>query len=473
MSCTHHQLHHARTPRAGAKTPPLASTPSAQAVRAPTSPTAATPKHIDPRQPKPLGRARTPMTPTTISVGARRAASMLIVALLALGALTGNASAQTHVDGISQGVLSSPAPDGNLPRNQFTNNEPTGYVRHFATWSDWGSYNGSSCVQGPGNSTFISDIQAIRAFATPVVVMNAPGYAQDYQGYAAQDELCAVDYMMQALKAAGQLPHPLILEPANEPEGYQSAPIAADFVADSVLGAYYATGSTTSVYILAGSFVHPDPNSAGEYDANCPYNTTSFETCYYDELQAQGYLQYVSGWSVHDYDDPIDSQNLNWCYVTNGSFSGCDDPALSAWRGWENGIADNNTWITETGDPDQFLRDNCNEPHPNGCTATGKNAYTNARSATAVEYLSQWTAHTFWYDWEAGYNTLTSEWCSTPGWDSSLLNTYAAQHANSQDSPRAAYYVLGLHYNTSNAITTAGTNGDYEEAYFTGESCPN
>jgi hypothetical protein len=409
---------------------------------------------------------------TAISRGARRITILLATAMLAPAALAPSAAAATHVDGISQGVLDSPGPDGKTPPNEFTNNESTRYVRVGTTDSSWGYWDGSQCVSEGGDSAFVAHMQAAEKFATPVVVLSI---SQPWQP--AESEACVVEFMMQALKTASALPYPLIFEPANEPELTGLPPeVAAALVGWAKWGAYLATsGDLNSLYVLAGSFVHPNPNNGGEYYSGCApaYNTTSYETCYYDNLQADGYLQYVSGWSVHDYDDPTDSQNLNWCYDTNGSFSGCDDPGLSAWRGWEGGIADNDTWVTETGDPDLWLKDNCNESHPHGCTATGKNDWTNARSATAVEYFSQWTAHTFWYDWDAGSNGGASEWCYTPGWDSSLLNTYASQTVNSQDSPRAAYYVVGLHKNTSDAITLAGTGGDYEEAYFTGEACPN
>jgi hypothetical protein len=407
------------------------------------------------------------VTGTAISGGARRAVILLATALLAVSWQAENAAAQTQVDGISAGVITSPAPGGSLPPNRFTSGEPTRYVREFTSGTPWGYWNGLSCVSLGGDPGFVTNTKAIERFATPVVVMSAITW------WTASSEACAVEDMMRALEAANALPAPLILEPVNEPELSLLTPgMAASLVGWAKWGAYLATGNLSSLYVLAGSFVHPDPGNSGEHYGACRYRTTSYQTCYYDYLQADNYLQYVSGWSVHDYDDPTASQNLNRCYLTNGSFSGCDDPALSAWRRWENGIADRDTWVTETGDPDQWLKDNCSEPHPRGCTATGKNAYTNARSATAVEYLSQWTVHTFWYDWDAGYNTLTSEWCSTPGWDSSMLNTHAAQRANPQDNPRAAYYVVGLHYNTADAIIAAGTNGDYEEAYFTKEACP-
>jgi hypothetical protein len=400
------------------------------------------------------------VTRTAISGSARRATMLVAVALLALGALAGSASAQSycsgcHVDGISYDVTGF----SDSMHSSFVSGEPTTYIRLFVPWDEFETYNSSSgCVatyDPNGDNAKISTIEG--SGATPIIVFGdgfANGYGDGRAQPNAQDEVCGAQGLMETLSWNHIMPAGGILfEPFNEPDNEGISPfVAGDYVGDAEYGAA-SVNLASSLHILAGTFVHPDPNAEPKF--NCgTLGSISYTDCYYVELSSQNFLQYVYGWSVHNYDDPTTSQNVNWCYYTNGSFSGCQDNGISAWRGWllSNHLSLNNTWVTETGDPAGWI--------PGGPTA--KSTYTNARSATAVEYFSQWTAHTLWYTYGA------SDWCNTPGWDSDVLTYWP----NYVETPRAAYYVVGLHQDTNTAINN-GAGADYVQPYYSHESCPN
>jgi hypothetical protein len=291
----------------------------------------------------------------------------------------------------------------------------------------------------------------------------------------AAQEVCAVQGLMIALKDGDYGAHipsgGLYFEPYNEPDlvdcpnnscnGSLPPDQATDYVPDADFGAG-SVSEAGNLHILAGVFEHPSPYAgASEPETYCPDvgSTTTYSACYIIRANQKGYGQYIAGWSVHDYDDPTDNTTTNWCYNTSvggyGPYGGCVVGNENAFEFWLTYYGfPQPVWITETGDPDQFLHGS-------------KNKYTDARSATDVEYLSSQSnvAHVFWYQYQA------ADWCSTPGWDSGLWD-YGEPKGSSYSGgvypqARPALYVVQDGYGTSAGIS-ATSSQQYVEPYFGG-----
>jgi hypothetical protein len=353
---------------------------------------------------------------------------------------------------------STPIEPSGTEWNTFTSGTSLGYFRFFVPYNYFGYYNGSSCVdnhRGMSDNVVTLFSQLESQGITPVVVLE--GQTSDDHN----TELCGAGYMLIDLATepgGSKLPSTLYLSATNETDRewnlnsqgqcnpcvqsptWLPASSAADLLQAAVTGEV-DSGYSSHVKMLGGEFSDPFVACASgkTYSQQASYSGSSctswdsgsggssYASQYWSDINSNGSLPYLSGWSVHDYDDVDASLTQNWCYDTSrgpyGPYGGCTVTGMSNFDGWVNSQSKGpySAWITEAGT-------NANPP------------YGEDRAATDLEYLSNgWATVGMWYDWVAGDN---------PSWDSALLN--------SDGTERASYGVIARHESTCTAQVNYG-----------------
>jgi hypothetical protein len=256
-------------------------------------------------------------------------------------------------------------------------------------------------------------------------------------------EECAAKYLAQDVAYFDGASENIYIEPDNEPDsptGPETNFTPGDYATmfwSAVVGA--GAGSYASYsHFLAGTFATPYAACNG---SNCAPGNGGYADQVYNGLNSWGVLPYVSGWAVHDYNDPNTAKTLGTapgstgCYISGGSASSdCSWIGMSSFDSWAHAVnmhgGSNSIWLTETAGPVAGTPPGWGLSH---------NRWYDARAASDVEYLAYgWANVTLWYDW-TGPNSGS--------WDSGVYNT-------STPGERTAYCVL-------TGESTTASIGDY------------
>lgn len=203
------------------------------------------------------------------------------------------------------------------------------------------------------------------------------------------------------------------VEAFNEPDN------SSYYVDPSQAGRYFG-----DLVAVAGSQVHA---IAGVFES--PWDE-AYATAYVNAVKSSGYNSSATSWSVHDYNDVVDSQTIQSCSPSN--LSACDHQSVSEFLAWlqRQGEPTGDVWITESGDASV-----------GGAWLTHTRSE-EANTAYGWEQLRSYAQHTFWYQWQT---------FSGDGWDSALLD--------SSGQPRPSYCVIAYNETPAQALSDSRCPG--------------